>query len=60
LGRGLDYHDMPVVRGIVRDAAANNYRFSSILMGIINSTPFQMRMKASLEPVETTASATKH
>ncbi len=46
LGRGLDYHDMPVVRGIVRDAARNNYKFSSILMGVINSAPFQMGMKA--------------
>ena len=36
---------MPVVRAIVRDAAKNNYKFSSILMGIINSAPFQMRLK---------------
>jgi len=46
LGRGLDYHDMPIVRAIVRDAKKNDYRFSSILMGIINSDPFQMRSKA--------------
>ena len=45
LGRGLDYKDMPVVRGIVRDAARNNYRFSSILMGILTSAPFQMGSK---------------
>ena len=50
LGRGLDSHDMPVVRGIVRDAAASNYRFSAILMGIVNSTPFQMRMRVQQEP----------
>jgi hypothetical protein len=34
---------MPAVRQIVRDAARHNYRFSSIVMGIVNSTPFQMR-----------------
>ncbi|PWT82620.1 MAG: hypothetical protein C5B57_08370, partial [Blastocatellia bacterium] len=43
LGRGLDYHDMPVVRAIVRDAARHNYQFSSIVLGIVHSTPFQMR-----------------
>ena len=44
LGRGLNYRDMPAVRKIVRDAARENYRFSAIVMGIIRSTPFQMRM----------------
>jgi mono/diheme cytochrome c family protein len=43
LGRGLTYADMPVVRAIVRDAARNDYRFSSIVLGVVNSTPFQMR-----------------
>ena len=43
LGRGLEYYDMPVVRSIVRDAAKNDYRFSSIVMGIVRSTPFEMR-----------------
>jgi hypothetical protein len=43
LGRGLDYYDMPAVRAIVRDAAQSNYRFSAIVMGIVRSTPFQMR-----------------
>jgi hypothetical protein len=43
LGRGLDYYDMPIVRSIVRDAAASDYRFSAIVMGIVRSTPFQMR-----------------
>ena len=45
LGRGVDAPDMPVVRSIVRDAAANNYRFSSIVMGIVKSEPFQMNRK---------------
>ncbi len=43
LGRGLDYYDMPVVRGIVRDAARSDNKFSAIIVGIIRSTPFQMR-----------------
>ena len=43
LGRGLEYYDMPVVRQIARDAAAQNYRFSSIVLGIVKSTPFQKK-----------------
>jgi Protein of unknown function (DUF1592)/Protein of unknown function (DUF1588)/Protein of unknown function (DUF1587)/Protein of unknown function (DUF1585)/Protein of unknown function (DUF1595) len=43
LGRGLDYRDMPAVRGIVHEAAQNNYKMSSIILGVIRSTPFQMR-----------------
>jgi hypothetical protein len=45
LGRGLEPVDMPVVRGIVRNAAAQNYAMQSILLGIAKSTPFQMRTK---------------
>jgi mono/diheme cytochrome c family protein len=45
LGRGLDAHDMPVVRGILRTAAAQDYRFSSLILGVVDSVPFQMRMK---------------
>jgi hypothetical protein len=45
LGRGVEYYDMPVIRSIVRDAGKNNYRFSSIVLGIVKSTPFQMRVK---------------
>jgi hypothetical protein len=44
LGRGLEYTDMPVVRSIVKDSAAQNYRFSSLVAGIVKSAPFQMRM----------------
>ena len=43
LGRGLEFYDMPVVRGIVRDAGKNDYKVSSLIMGIVKSTPFQMR-----------------
>ncbi len=45
LGRGVGAHDMPAVRAVVRASAAHNYSFSSIVLGIVNSTPFQMRMK---------------
>ena len=46
LGRRVEYYDMPAVRQIVRDAARDHYRFSSIVMGIVKSTPFQMRKAA--------------
>jgi hypothetical protein len=51
LGRGLEPSDMPVVRRIVRKAAQNDYRFSSIIIGVVESPLFQMRTK--LEPAET-------
>jgi hypothetical protein len=44
LGRGLDYTDMPTVRAIVRGAAKDDYRFVSIVLGIVNSPSFQMQM----------------
>ncbi|HTW67628.1 MAG TPA: DUF1585 domain-containing protein, partial [Bryobacteraceae bacterium] len=43
LGRGLEAYDMPAVRGVTHQAARNNYRFSSMILGIVESTPFQMR-----------------
>jgi hypothetical protein len=43
LGRGLGYADMPAVRGIERRAAADGYRMSSLVMGVIESVPFRMR-----------------
>jgi hypothetical protein len=43
VGRGLVPTDMAVVRSIAREAAANNYRFSSLVLGIVHSVPFQMR-----------------
>jgi hypothetical protein len=45
LGRGLDYNDAPAVRQIAAQAAASDYRFSSIILGIVRSTPFQMKVK---------------
>lgn len=65
LGRGLEYTDMPTVRAIVRNAAQDNYRFVSIVLGIVNSPSFQMQMapqgtgsgvapvkQAALQPVQ--------
>jgi hypothetical protein len=43
LGRGIESFDAPAVRKIVRDARADGYRFSSLIVGITQSTPFQMR-----------------
>jgi hypothetical protein len=48
-GRALKYYDMPVVRQIARDAAKNDYRFSSLVLGIVKSDPFQMKMKTKAE-----------
>jgi Protein of unknown function (DUF1592)/Protein of unknown function (DUF1588)/Protein of unknown function (DUF1585)/Protein of unknown function (DUF1587)/Protein of unknown function (DUF1595) len=53
LGRSLTAYDMPTVRKIVRDAARDNYRFSSIVMGIAQSIPFQM--ERTPEPVPASA-----
>jgi len=50
LGRGLEYYDMPTVRRIVHDADAKNDRFSSIVLGIVESTPFEMRRKSEQTP----------
>ena len=43
LGRSLEYYDMPSVRAIVRAAAQDDYRWSSVILGVIESAPFQMR-----------------
>ena len=48
LGRLLDPRDMPTVRGIVRDAARQDYRFSSFLLGVVTSVPFQMRQTEAI------------
>jgi hypothetical protein len=44
LGRGVSHEDMPVVRAIDRAAASSQYRFSSLILGIVRSVPFQMRV----------------
>ena len=45
LGRGVDARDMPAIRTVLRKAAAENWRFSSLVLGIVKSVPFQMRVK---------------
>jgi mono/diheme cytochrome c family protein len=47
LGRGIDYRDMPTVRSIVRDAGQKNYRFSALVLGIVNSPAFSRRIKVT-------------
>jgi cytochrome c553 len=42
-GRGVEYYDAPAIRAIVRDARRQDFRLSSIVLGIVKSTPFQMR-----------------
>jgi hypothetical protein len=44
LGRGLEYYDAPATRAIVREARSQSYRLSSLILGIVKSQPFQMRM----------------
>jgi mono/diheme cytochrome c family protein len=45
LGRGVEDRDMPLVRSIVRDAAGGNYRFSTLVLGVVKSAPFQNNVK---------------
>ncbi len=45
VGRETKYYDMPVVRAVMRKAAGDGYRFSDLVLGIVKSAPFQMRMK---------------
>ncbi len=49
LGRGSDWYDAPAIRATVRDAKKDDYRFSSLLMGIVQSAPFQMRLSQHLD-----------
>ncbi len=46
LGRGVQYYDMPAIRAIVREAGKNDYKLSAIVLGIVKSTPFQMKEKS--------------
>ncbi|HEX5227243.1 MAG TPA: DUF1592 domain-containing protein [Bryobacteraceae bacterium] len=59
IGRGVDYEDMPSIRSIIGHAAADNYRFSDLVMGIVNSPEFRMKIKTvpdGASPVVKTAS----
>jgi hypothetical protein len=54
LGRGLQYYDGPTVRAIDRSAAAEGYRWSSMILGIVKSAPFQMRAAGPTTPASVT------
>jgi hypothetical protein len=57
VGRSLEFYDQSAVRSIVADSAKDNYRFSSVILGVVKSVPFQMRTAApSKAPVGVTAS----
>jgi hypothetical protein len=51
IGRGSEYYDKPAIRKIVREAASADYRWSSLILGIVKSTPFQMRATERQQPV---------
>jgi mono/diheme cytochrome c family protein len=55
LGRGVEYADMPMVRSIVREAEGTNYRFSSLVLGIVKSAPFQMNQKLTHDTAQRAA-----
>jgi Protein of unknown function (DUF1585) len=44
LGRGIEYYDAPAIRTMVRDARAQDFRASAVIVGIVKSNPFQMRI----------------
>ena len=58
LGRGVEDQDMPLVRSIVRDAAAGDYRFSTLVLGVVKSAPFQNNLKGA-EPSPTSQPAAR-
>jgi len=55
VGRGMEATDMPTIRAIARDAARSNYRFSAVVLGVVRSPQFQMRVK----PDDTRLAATR-
>ena len=57
LGRTVEYYDMPTVRRIARESARDKYRFSSIVMGIVRSDAFRMRMVPLPEPAPTSTAS---
>jgi len=59
LGRGTEYFDMPLVRSIVHDAEKTNYKFSSLVLGVVKSEPFQMNQKAISAGVQDNAQENK-
>jgi hypothetical protein len=53
LGRGVEHTDMPTIRAVVRDVAKDGNRFSAIVLGVVGSPQFQMRVKAHEPSVST-------
>jgi hypothetical protein len=49
IGRGLDHNDMPLVRSLKQNAAKDGYKFSSLIMGVVQSPAFTMNMKAAAD-----------
>jgi mono/diheme cytochrome c family protein len=60
LGRGLSHHDMPAVRTIVKQSRTSNYRFSSVILGIVESSPFTMRLATAEIPTPSSARVASH
>jgi hypothetical protein len=64
LGRGTEYYDMPLIRSIVRDSESKNHRFSSLILGIVKSEPFQVNQKQEItsngqSPLQASADVTE-
>ena len=55
LGRSVEWYDMPAVRQIVRESAEDDYAFSAIVLGIVQSVPFTTRDASAGEPAELAA-----
>jgi Protein of unknown function (DUF1585) len=55
LGRGVEYYDMPGIRKIVKDSKRDNYKFSSIVMGIVSAPVFQSNMVERAAPAQIAA-----
>jgi hypothetical protein len=53
VGRGMEYTDMPTIRAIARGVAGDDNRFSSIVLGVVRSPQFQMRVKTDEKSVAT-------
>jgi hypothetical protein len=52
LGRGVERYDRPTLKVITQQVAANNYKFSSLVLGIVNSLPFQMQQDVATPPAK--------
>jgi hypothetical protein len=59
IGRETKYNDMPVVRAIMRGAEPNRYKFSDLVLGVVRSAPFQMRVKENSPSSVASAGAAK-